>query len=149
MTFRPGEAAPFPVPSEVVAGYEFELPGEAFVVGFSVRILDETEGPRFDATLDYMNQLFLASSPAEEPSPLEDLADLEDIGEAVSGQTTTIADAAGAQYRIDVLTFRRADIATFLVLGFAVENEPDVAVSDLARLVDQRIRDGLDTSNGR
>lgn len=149
MTFGPGRESPYPVPAEIVTGYEFELPGEAFVVGFSVRILDEAEGPRFDATLDYMNQLFLASSPAEGPTPLEDLAELEGIGETVSGQTTTITDAAGVEYQIDVLTFRRSTIATFLVAGYPADSPPEIAVNELARLVDQRIRDGLDSTIGR
>jgi hypothetical protein len=113
-----------------------EREGEHQIIGFS-SLIAEADVQAFDRNIDWFNKTFVADN--IDSTDYEELSDMNGIGEASSGFTNTFVDDAGDVIRADALTFRRADIVTFLAALDDDNSEPAISLADLARLIDQRI----------
>jgi hypothetical protein len=137
-------------------GFEFEsvfvfmdAANFEFVMGFTTLLLTGLNQAGFDVALSHPEFIIEALAPgmgATGISEQEELANLDDIGDASAGLTMKV-NMEGIPMRVDMAVFRR-DVAGAAVLIFYIEGDvPVVAVGDAARKLDARIVEILQPGN--
>lgn len=122
---------------EFIVGITFHLPWRSqqmefdqFSAGFA-RIMIDSAG------------LFGGESEVQRS---KDLVGLEDIGDAVTGATTTVG-SIGGKTRMDIVVFRRGIVGAWIIVYYPEGEIPVVSVDELARRLDARIIDVVGSSS--
>ena len=111
--------------SQAVMGYYLFLPTRADQLAFDGML---------QATLDYLASSMGATGKSK-PIHVQD-----DVGDARLA-STFVLDQNGFKSRLDMILFRRGEVAAFLFVLYPDGDKPVVRMVDLARLLDGRIQD--------
>jgi hypothetical protein len=120
-----------------------------FIMGFTTLLSAELEQGGFDLFLTHpevMIGLVATNMGATGISEEEELAGLDDIGDASAG-LTMVVDLEGIPMRMDMAVFRRNIVGAIAVVIYAEGGVPVVPVGDVARKLDARIVEILQPTN--
>ncbi len=116
-----------------------------YVMGFTTLLLTALEQAGFDTALshpDLMITAFATGLGVTEISEIEELANLDDIGEISAGYTMTVV-MIGIPMHMDLAIFRRDVVGAMALVIYVEGNVPVVTVGDVARKMDARIVETL------
>jgi hypothetical protein len=119
----------------------FEAERFEVVMGFTTLILTRLEQAGFDVSLrqpDSLMESFIEGMGATEVLEREELAHLNDIGDASTG-LTLVAEIADIPMRMDVTIFRRDIVGAFVLVMYLEGDDPIVTLDEIANKLDDRI----------
>ena len=107
-------------------------------MGYYVTLPTRDEQLTFDSTLpETINYLGSSMGATGKPKPIRVKPDL---GEA-SVASTFVSNDGGFETRMDMVLFRRGEVAAVLFVFYPGVDKPVVSIVDLAHLLDGRIQD--------
>ena len=115
-----------------------------FIVGITFHLPWRSQQKEFDQFSAGFARIMIDSAELlggeSEVRRSEDLVGLEDIGDAVTGVTTTVG-SNGGQTRMDIVVFRRGIVGAWIFVYYPEGEIPVVSIDELARKLDARIVD--------
>lgn len=128
------------LPFETAFGF-LEAEHFEFVVGFTALLLTSLERASFDLSLrhpDFLMDSMLQSMGATQVSGQQEIAGMDDIGDASVGITMAI-DLGGLPFRTDIAIFRRDIVGCVILLMYPRGETPLVAIDEAATKLDERV----------
>jgi hypothetical protein len=120
-------------------GFSDEINSQ-LILGFLIPVANRAEQATYDAMLPQMIEA-IATGMGAGPD-FQTIAGLDDIGEARSG-ISSVGQMGSLSMRYDTVAYRRGEVVTILIVGYPDGDEPAMPVSDLSRLMDERIMENL------
>jgi protein-disulfide isomerase len=132
-------------PYQVIGSFAFVEDCQfEFIMGFTMHLPWRSQQVEFDQYAAGFARIILEStglfggeSDVKRP---EDLTGLEDIGNAVTGATTTMS-SNGIKLRMDIVIFRRGIVGAWIIVSYYEGAIPAASIDEIARKLDARIID--------
>jgi protein-disulfide isomerase len=121
-----------------------------FIMGITMHLPWRSQQVEFDQYSAGLARIILESAglfggESEVKRP-EELTGLEDIGNAVTGATTTM-NSNGIKLRMDIVIFRRGIVGAWITVSYYEGKIPVASVDELSRKLDARIIDVVGSSS--